>query len=140
VSQVQAYLGGQLAERAARKLDPAGLAELRAIEDALESAFASADADSAVRLNHEFHRLINHAADSPKLTQFMSNIIRYVPESVFPVLDGWAEHASADHQRILVALQHGDAEGARAAMSAHFTSGVDQLISHLSSTGVLSVR
>jgi DNA-binding GntR family transcriptional regulator len=140
VSEVQAYIGGQLAERAARKLDSAGLAELRAIESGLESALASGDADSAVRLNHEFHRLINHAADSPKLTQFMSNVIRYVPESVFPVLDGWADHARADHQRILAALEQGNPEQARAAMSAHFTSGVDQLISHLRRTGVLSVR
>ena len=137
VSDVQAYLGGQLAERAAKALDPAGLARLRLIETSLEAAFATGDADGAVRLNHEFHRFINHAAASPKLTQFMSNVIRYVPESVFPALDGWDQRAIADHRRILAALERGDAAEARAAMSEHFTAGVDHVVAHLTRNGVL---
>jgi len=138
VSDVQAYLGGQLAERAASRLDAAGLAGLRAIEDSLEAAFAAGDADGAVRLNHDFHRIINHAAASPKLTQFMSNVIRYVPESVFPNLDGWDEHAIADHRRILAALERGDAAEARSAVAAHFVSGVDHVVAHLIRNGVLA--
>ncbi|MBJ7337165.1 MAG: GntR family transcriptional regulator [Mycolicibacterium sp.] len=138
VSDVQAYLGGQLAERAAKALDSTGLARLHLIETSLEAAFATGDADGAVRLNHEFHRLINHAAASPKLTQFMSNVIRYVPESVFPTLDGWDQRAIADHRRILAALERGDAAEARAAMSAHFVSGVDHVVAHLTRNGVLA--
>jgi DNA-binding GntR family transcriptional regulator len=138
VSDVQAYLGGQLAERAATLLDAAGLAQLRDIEAGLEAAFAVGDADGAVRFNHEFHRLINHAAASPKLTQFMSNVIRYVPESVFPTIEGWDQHAIADHRRILAALERGDAAEARAAMSAHFISGVNHVVAHLTRNGVLA--
>ena len=37
-----------------------------------------------MRLNHEFHRGVNLAADSPKLAQLMSQITRYALESVFP--------------------------------------------------------
>lgn len=138
VSDVQAYIGGQLAERAAKKMDTAGMAGLRAIEDEFESASAKGDADRAVVLNYEFHRAINISAASPKLAQFMANVTRYVPESVFPTMDGWTQHAIADHRRIMAALEVGDAAEARAAMSVHFTTGVDQLIIQLRNLGVLA--
>jgi DNA-binding GntR family transcriptional regulator len=138
VSDVQAYIGGRLAERAAKKMDPAGLAGLRAVEDAFESASATGDAERAVLLNHEFHRAVNIAAASPKLTQFMSNVTRYAPESVFPTMAGWTERAIADHRGILAALERGDGVRARAAMSSHLTAGVDQLIAQLRNLGVLA--
>jgi DNA-binding GntR family transcriptional regulator len=103
----------------------------------LESAFGVGDIDGAVRLNNEFHRLINHAAASPKLTQLMSNVIRNVHESAFPTIDGWDKHAIADHERIFAALEAGDAAAARVAMSEHFISGMDHLIAHLRRIGVL---
>ena len=51
-------------------------------------AYAANDYERAVRLNHEFHRGINVAADSPKLAQLMSQITCYALESVFPAVDG----------------------------------------------------
>lgn len=137
VSDVQAYIGGQLAERAAKHVDAAALAGLRTIEEEFESASARGDIDRAVLLNHEFHRAVNLAGASPKLAQFMSNVTRYVPENMFPTLDGWTAHAIADHRRILAALDKGDAAAARAAMSEHFTAGVEQLITQLRGIGVL---
>ena len=87
VSDLQAHVGGELAARAAVNIDDAALAELSVIHDQL--ADAADDGDRAVRLNHEFHRAINVAADSPKLAQLMSQITRYAPESVFPTIAGW---------------------------------------------------
>ncbi|MCW2554774.1 MAG: GntR family transcriptional regulator, partial [Mycobacterium sp.] len=83
VANVQAFIGGELAARAAENITDEQLSALRAIQDELEEAYRSSDLDRMVRLNHEFHRMINVAADSPKLTQFMSGITRYAPESVF---------------------------------------------------------
>ena len=65
---------------------------------------AADDAEAAVRLNHEFHRAINVAADSPKLAQLMSQITRYAPESVFPTIDGWPDQSNDHHRRLLDAL------------------------------------
>ena len=136
VSNVQAYVGGELAARAALNITDDQLPELSAIQTELNDAYAADDGERAVRLNHEFHRAINVAADSPKLAQLMSQITRYAPESVFPTIEGWPARSVADHQRILAALQAHDEDGARAAMSDHLAAGATPLIDHLVKQGV----
>jgi DNA-binding GntR family transcriptional regulator len=90
-----------------------------------------------VRLNHEFHRGINVAADSPKLAQLMSQITRYAPETVFPTIAGWPERSNAHHRAIMAALAAGDGAAAREAMSRHLSDGAQPLIDHLTQRGVL---
>lgn len=138
VANVQAYVGGELAARAAENISAEQLSELRAIQDRLERAYADTDPDRTVRLNHEYHRLINVAAASPKLTQFMSGITRYQPESVFPTLEGWPAQSITDHRRVIDALERRDADAARAAMAEHFTIGVAPLCEHLARLGVIA--
>ena len=128
--------GGVWPARAAANIDDAALEELSLIHDELADAYAVDDGDRAVRLNHEFHRAINVAADSPKLAQLMSQITRYAPESVFPTIAGWPARSVADHAGILAALRAHDAEAARAAMSDHLAAGATPLIEHLVSRGV----
>jgi DNA-binding GntR family transcriptional regulator len=138
VANVQAFIGGELAARAAENITEEQLSELRAIQDELEEAYGSNDLDRMVRLNHEFHRLINVAADSPKLTQFMSGITRYAPESVFPTLSGWPKQSTSDHRRVIAALERRDVAAARSAMAQHFTGGVAPLTEHLVGCGVIA--
>ena len=104
----------------------------------LEDAYASDDDDRAVRLNHEFHKAINVAADSPKLAQLMSQITRYAPESVFPIVEGWPKRSMNDHRRLVAALAKRDAGAARAAMSEHLSAGAAPLIDHLRQRGVVT--
>ena len=137
VSNVQAYIGGELAARAAENISEDQLVALRRIQRELEQAYAVADHERAVRLNHEFHRAINVAADSPKLAQFMSAITRYAPESVFPTIAGWPKQSMDDHRRVVAAIERGDPKKARAAMSEHFTVGVRPLTEHLVELGVI---
>ncbi|AQT81682.1 GntR family transcriptional regulator [Mycolicibacterium litorale] len=137
VSNLQAYVGGELAARAALNITEQQLQDLSAIHHQLVAAYAADDADRAVRLNHEFHRAINVAADSPKLAQLMSQITRYAPESVFPTIEGWPAVSVADHEHIVAALQARDAERARAAMSQHLAAGATPLIEHLIKQGVV---
>ncbi|WP_167097655.1 GntR family transcriptional regulator [Mycobacterium sp. DL592] len=136
VSNLQAYVGGLLAARAAANINDEQLQELNAIHAELTEAYAANAGDHAVRLNHEFHRAINVAADSPKLAQLMSQITRYAPESVFPTIEGWPDRSVADHHRIVAALQAHDEDGARAAMSDHLAAGATPLIEHLVKQGV----
>ncbi len=138
VANVQAFIGGELAARAAENITDEQLASLKAIQDDLESAYAQTDLERTVRLNHEFHRTINVAAGSPKLTQFMSNITRYAPESVFPTLHGWPKQSIRDHRRIIAAFERHDANRARMAMAEHFTIGVAPLTDHLIERGVIT--
>jgi DNA-binding GntR family transcriptional regulator len=137
VSNVQAYLGGELAARAAGEITDAQLDELNTIQSDLEAAYNAGDGEQAVRLNHEFHRAINLAADSPKLAQLMSQITRYAPESVFPTIDGWPEVSNRQHRRVLDALARRDATLARTTMSEHLSAGAAPLIEHLTRRGVI---
>ncbi|MDX1888996.1 GntR family transcriptional regulator [Mycolicibacterium sp. 050158] len=138
VANVQAFVGGELAARAAANITDDQLARLQAIQAELERAYGSSDVDSMVRLNHEFHRLVNVVADSPKLTQFMSGITRYAPESVFPTLPGWSQQSTEDHRRVIDALKRRDSSRARTAMAEHFTVGVEPLTGHLVEIGVIA--
>jgi DNA-binding GntR family transcriptional regulator len=137
VANVQAHVGGELAARAAINIDDDQLLELKTIQAQLEEAYASGDDERTVRLNHEFHRAINVAAESPKLAQLMSQITRYAPESVFPTIAGWPQQSIKDHRRVLAALAKRDSELARNAMSEHLAAGAAPLISHLTEHGVV---
>lgn len=137
VSNVQGHLGGELAARAAAGITDAQLGELNTIQRELEAAYEADDGERAVRLNHEFHRAINLAADSPKLAQLMSQITRYAPESVFPTIEGWPDESNRDHRRILDALARRDQTLARTAMSEHLAAGAAPLIEHLTRLGVV---
>ena len=98
VSDVQAHIGGELAARAAANITDEQVRELESIQAELEDAYAADDHERAVRLNHDFHRAINVAADSPKLAQLMSQITRYAPESVFPTVAGWPKQSIKHHR------------------------------------------
>jgi DNA-binding GntR family transcriptional regulator len=137
VANVQAHVGGELAARAALNISDDQLRQLNSIQAQLEAAYAADDDEQKVRLNHEFHRAINIAADSPKLAQLMSQITRYAPESVFPMIEHWPDQAVRDHQRVLSALGTHDEELARAAMSEHLAASAVPLIDHLIERGVV---
>jgi DNA-binding GntR family transcriptional regulator len=138
VSNVQAHIGGELAARAAANISEEQLRDLEKIQSELENAYADDDGERAVRLNHDFHRAINVAADSPKLAQLMSQITRYAPESVFPTIAGWPEQSIEHHRRILAALEQRDENRARTAMSEHLAEGAAPLIEHLTQRGVVT--
>jgi DNA-binding GntR family transcriptional regulator len=137
VSNLQAHVGGELAARAASNITEEQLAQLKDIQAQLEDAYDQEDHDRAVRLNHDFHRAINIAADSPKLSQLMGQITRYAPEAVFPTVEGWPAQSVKDHRRVIAALEHRDEERARAVMAEHFVAGVAPLVEHLMGQGVV---
>ncbi|KAA1249683.1 GntR family transcriptional regulator [Mycobacterium simiae] len=138
LANVQAHVGGELAARAAINISDAQLRDLTKIQAQLEDAYAAADDEQAVRLNHEFHRAINIAADSPKLSHLMSQITGYAPESVFPGIEHWPAQAVKDHRRIVSALKKRDANLARAAMADHLAASSIPLIDHLIAHGVIA--
>ncbi|MEO6795140.1 MAG: GntR family transcriptional regulator [Mycobacterium sp.] len=137
VADVQAFVGGELAARAAAGISDEQLAELHEIQSRLEKAYAGDDEERTVRLNHDFHRAINVAAASPKLAQVMSQITRYAPEAVFPTISGWPDRSMQDHRRVLAALASHDETLARTAMAEHLAAGVLPLIEHLTGRGVV---
>src|SRR4029078_2095087 len=139
VANVQAHIGGELAARAAVNITDEQLRELEKVQTELEDAYASDDDDRAVRLNHEFHKAINVAADSPKLAQLMSQINRCAPESVFPTITVWPDQSTEHHRKLLAALEERDEDLARTLMSEHLAAGASPLIEHLTARCVAGV-
>ena len=138
VSTVQAHIGGELAARAAANITDEQLIQLKDLQAQFEDAYKQHDRERAVRLNHEFHRAINLAADSPKLAQLMGQITRYAPEPVFPTVEGWPGQSVKDHRRVIAALEKRDEERARTAIAEHFVAGVAPLVEHLMEQGVVN--
>jgi DNA-binding GntR family transcriptional regulator len=126
----QALLAGELVARAADRLTDQELDELRHIDDALNRAARSGDADEVERLNHAFHRVLNLAADAPKLAWMLSVSVRFAPHRFFATIPGWANASADDHASILAALRARNGEAARAAMRSHIGNAGRLLAQH----------
>ena len=126
----QALIAGELVARAARQMDAAAVADLRALHKKLRKAASAGDGDLVEQLNHEFHRTINRAADSPRLAWMLSIATKFVPRRFYATIPGWLKASANDHATILDALAAADAEAARAAMVRHIENAGELLAAH----------
>jgi DNA-binding GntR family transcriptional regulator len=131
--QVQAYIAGELAARAARVLDAAAVTELRTLQRTLAAAADRGDADAVDKANHEIHRRINKASNSPRLAALLNQTVHYVPLGFFGTIEGWSEASAHDHSAVFDAIEWHNAEAARLAMSHHIMRIGDLLVAHLRS-------
>ncbi|MFE4248420.1 GntR family transcriptional regulator [Streptomyces sp. NPDC056910] len=128
---VQAQLAGELAARAAERMGDAELAELRELQNRMRTALAEGRHSEVEDSSFPFHRLINHAAQSPKLRWFMRTAGAYAPRRFFAAVPDWVSQSVREHEDILAALAAGDAEAARRLMHAHIQHSGDLIADHL---------
>jgi DNA-binding GntR family transcriptional regulator len=128
---VQAMVAGELAARAAANVTPENVAALDAIHKDLVAAAERGDLTSLEELNHQFHRDINLAANSPRLANVIRLVSRYAPRRFYATIAGWPETTVHDHTLVLDAIRRGDADTARREMSAHVHHAAEQLASHI---------
>lgn len=133
----QAHIAGELAGRAARLLTDEQLELLHAVQQRLVAAADSGQPEAVEELNHDFHRIINKAADAPKLTLLLSVAVRYVPRRFFALIEGYPEASCKDHEAILAALRDRDPDRATAAMHDHVLHAGRLLRNHLDAAHVL---
>ncbi|SEG69339.1 DNA-binding transcriptional regulator, GntR family [Thermomonospora echinospora] len=134
---VQSYIAGELAARAATALGEPEIEHLRRIQARLERAARDGAADLVDALNHEIHRTINRSSGSSRMTALLNLTVHYVPLRFFGKVEGWAEASAHDHSAIFDALHSRDPEAARTAMTDHIRHVGRLLIDHLRSRGVL---
>jgi DNA-binding GntR family transcriptional regulator len=115
----QATLAGELAARAATLMTDAEHRSLAELQEALEGAAGAGEIGRLEALNHAFHRLINRAADAPKVAWLLSVGARYVPRRFYATITGWPDASARDHAAIIAALAARDAEAARDSMANH---------------------
>lgn len=131
--QVQAFIAGELAARAAGKLDTTAVAALRELQARLEDAADRGNAAEVDRVNHEIHRRINKSASSPRLAALLNQTVQYVPLRFFGTIQGWSQASAHDHSAIFDALEARDGAAARQAMSDHIIHIGHLLVTHLQS-------
>lgn len=129
--QVQAYIAGELAARAAVVLDDAAVQGLRQLQEQLERAAEAGDTAGVDAYNHEIHRRINKASPSNRLGILLNQTVQYVPLRFFGLIEGWADASAHDHSAVFDAIEAGDAEAARAAMTVHIRHIGELLRAHL---------
>jgi DNA-binding GntR family transcriptional regulator len=132
---VHATLAGELNARACERMSRQDLEQLSQIHERWLAAVAAGNVSGLERENFEFHRLINHAAQSPKLLMLLRNTLRLIPEHFYTLLQDWATTSTRDHERILRALRKGDAEAVRKVSSNHVQQAGKMLIEYFNEQG-----
>lgn len=117
--RLQSYLSGELASRAALKITAQGIENLRNVQAAYVEAIALGDDEGVFKRNREFHKLINLAADAPKLAIAFVNAARFTPRKFFGEHEAFFDDAVAEHQEMIDALADHDADRARAEIVKH---------------------
>ena len=130
----QATLAGELAARAATMMTSVEHDDLARLQDQLEAAAVAGEIVRLEALNHMFHRLINRAADAPKVAWLLSVGARYVPRRFYATVTGWPEASARDHAAVIASLAARDAEQARESMSGHVRHAGELLAQHLERT------
>lgn len=130
----QATLAGELAARAAAAMTRTEHTTLNELQAALEAAARAGEIGRLEALNHAFHRLINRAADAPKVAWLLSVGARYVPRRFYATITGWPDASARDHAAIIAALVTHDADEARESMASHVRHAGELLAQHLERT------
>lgn len=124
-SEARILLEPEIAARAAERITPAQILELRSVHDRLGGA---SDYDEAVDADLAFHRLLAALAGNRVLSLMLASIGSVEEESRRVTLQrvGLAQ-ALAQHERVLEAVCRQDVEGARRAMLEHVTAARREL-------------
>jgi DNA-binding GntR family transcriptional regulator len=134
----QAQFAGELAARAATRITSEQMERLLAIHKLHEQAMADGDVDRVSDLGHEFHRVINRAADSHRLALMLNSMVKQLPSGFYVTIEGHLAATANKHRRLVAALRKHDAERARSIMEAHVLEGAQYLIETLEERGIFS--
>ncbi len=133
---IQASLAGELARRAAHEASEAQLDELDALLAEYLRAAEGEDRDVVVELGHRFHRLVNLAADSSRMTLMLGGLVKQLPNRFYHDIEGHDDDSMEAHPKILAALHARDGDAAASVMRAHIMSGADELVAFLEERGM----
>lgn len=132
----QAHLSAELAARAARRITPQQIARLEAIEGTLQDAITTGNREEIGRLGHRFHREINVAAASPRLSRLLRSVVNHLPNRFYASIEGKVAATNNDHPDLVEALRARDAAKARSLVEAHTLEGAEGVIRMLEQRGL----
>jgi DNA-binding GntR family transcriptional regulator len=129
-----------LARRAAERIDTRQIAKLEAIQADFEATARSRDFGGLLPINHEFHRIINDAAQNPEAAAVLDRHRRLI--AALWNLHGYGEDRPAgvisDHRHIIAALAAHDADVAASLAMAHAAKAKQELIARMLAKDVVA--
>jgi DNA-binding GntR family transcriptional regulator len=123
--QIFGQVAGLAAARAVARLDEDGLAQLI---DLHERMVAAESLQEQQRLNHEFHRTINLAAGSQRMSSMLQLLARSLPMPYVDFPPEWLDEANRQHKDILDAFRRRDTLAAQRAMEQHINASARHAI------------
>lgn len=135
---VQALIAGKLAERAAKRISDAEIERLEQLNEDHRRAVKDGDTTALERLGHEFHRLINLAADSHRLTMLLGTIVRYLPNRFYAAFAGQVDATVDIHPEIIEALREHNSRSARVLMRDHILQEGEFVVQNLDERGIFA--
>lgn len=130
--QIFGQVAGLAAARAVARLDEDGLTQL---VDLHERMSAAGNLQEQQRLNHEFHRTINRAAGSQRMSSMLQLLARSLPMPYADFPPEWLEEANRQHKDILDAFRRHDTLAAQRAMEQHINASARHAIEVLERLG-----
>ena len=118
-------VAGLAAARAVSRLDDDGLARLVALHEGMSQAD---NLQEQQRLNHEFHRTINKAAGSQRMSAMLQLLSRSLPMPYADFPPEWLDEANRQHRDILDAFKRRDTLAAQRAMEQHINASARHAI------------
>ncbi len=118
-------VAGLAAARAVARLDEAGLARLSDLHERMTKAESL---QQQQQLNHEFHRTINRAAGSQRMTSMLQLLSRSLPMPYADFPTEWLDEANRQHKDILDAFRHRDTLAAQRSMEQHINASARHAI------------
>jgi DNA-binding GntR family transcriptional regulator len=134
----QGVIAGELAKRATQMATEQLVSEIVRLQDSMGQAHVNSDDEGMEQLNYEFHRVINRAASSPKLTWLLGMVVKSAPRTFYSAIAGWPEASLRDHGAIIESIKVKDPDAARQAMGAHIQHAGELLVDHLKNQGFWS--
>lgn len=129
---VRKSIESELTRRATRHITPALIAELEAIDTALDFAIAAGDVGGYLRHNYHFHSVLYDQARAPVMTDLTDRLwLRFGP-SLRVVCGRFGTQNLPDrHKELLAALRVDDADAAAEAMAQDVVQGMHMVVAVL---------
>jgi len=135
---LQATIARELAVTATGRITDLEIAELDRINDAMDRAVGSGDAETIAALEFSFHRVFNQASGRIKLAWFLLNAARYMPAQIYAADPQWGADAVDNHRRLIAALRRRDADEVVEHTVWQFTDAAERLTETLDRNGIFS--
>src|SRR5579859_2244220 len=119
LAEVRAILEPEIAALAAARIQEAELATMREAVAVMDRA--GQDPQAYIEADLDFHLALAEGAANPLILSLLDSIVGLLREQRLRIfrVPGGPERGQIHHKRILDAVEHHDAEGARQAMRAH---------------------